>query len=390
MRISVVSIVARLCVFVALSLAVASAGRAAAPDCTGKDRGGGECLKSKYGEVLDKQEQMKPKLMDLPCFKDHPDRQERLQRAMARGRNAYDRSDDEDFRRLTRMKGKKAGACPFYAEIIGDGVGNDDGRCTGQEACLEVIGDGVGNDDGVCDETVEVCECEDEYDQTGLGVDIEDSLDDTLNALDELDAELDNQPARMATPAYGTTSSTDLTQADYSSLVSSTRTSNVLAAVAQSVVLYMETNYTLVEHVCAQDYGGFNVELACVPSQMYYQVAKIVYDALAFHDGQIDSAEIQGAYLRAGDIWERVGIVQSAVGSDSTPDETTLHGKVDSLKGSVGSIGADIGELDKKVAAMQTRLDSLEEKLVALKGQLEAIEALLLSPQGRRPGFPDK
>jgi hypothetical protein len=334
---------------------------------------------------------MKPKLMDLPGFKDHPERQERLKRAMERGKNAHARSDGDDFRRLTKKKGKKKNEdCQFYAEIIGDDVGNDDGKCTGQEDCLELVADGVGDDDGVCDDALEVCECEDEYDQAGMGVEIEDSLDDTLDALDELDAELDRQSARMAASDYTASSSTVLTQADYSALVSSTRTDNVLAAVAQSVVLFMETNYVLVEHVCAQDFGGFNVELACIPAHMYFQVAKIVYDAFAFHDGQIDSAEIQGAYLRAGDVWDRLGVVQGSVGSDPTEDPTTLHGKVDGITGSVGSVGEGVGELDKKVILMQQQLGTMDGKIDALEKKLEAIEALLLSPQGQRPGFSNK
>jgi hypothetical protein len=309
---------------------------------------------------------------------------------MERGRNAHTRSDDDDFRQLTKKKGKKKTEdCQFYAEIIGDDVGNDDGKCTGQEYCLELIADGVGDDDGVCDDSFEVCECEAEYDQAGVGVDLEDSLDDTLDALDELDEELGKQSALMATAAYQR-SSTDLTQADYSYLVSSTRTNNVLAAVAQSVVLYLETSYVISGHICAQDYGGFNIELACIPNATIYQVSKIVYDALNFHDGQIDSAEILGAYQRAEDVWDRVGVVQSSVGSDAIEDPTTLHGKVDGIKGSVGTVGEGIGELDEKVVLMQTQLDTMDEKIDALEKLLESVEALLLSPQGQRPGFPDK
>ena len=56
---------------------------------------------------------------------------------------------------MVRFEGADYGG--FSVEVLGDGIGNEDGVCTSGEACVEVLGDGIGNEDGVCN-SGETCE----------------------------------------------------------------------------------------------------------------------------------------------------------------------------------------------------------------------------------------
>jgi hypothetical protein len=142
----------------------------------------------------------------------------------------------------------------------------------------------------------------------------------------------------------------------------SQRANDEVMTVAAEYVNYVEKVYLIVEAVCQQDILGNNASSACIPPAVILAVAKGTYDAFKILDDGIDSAEIQGSYERAKNIYDEVLDLQVSVqsGQDDLAD--------------------DLDSINDKLDLLQTRLDALERNLTDL----------LITPQGRRPGFPAK
>jgi hypothetical protein len=112
-------------------------------------------------------------------------------------KNEIGRTPPQDFKQL----GKKRDFECYPREIIGDGVGDDDGICKGNEPCAEVLDDGIGDDDGICvdkgkykEACIQVCDPDiimaagDETNvDRGRAEDMEETLEDVTAVLDESD-----------------------------------------------------------------------------------------------------------------------------------------------------------------------------------------------------------
>jgi len=109
--------------------------------------------------------------------------------------NETGRTPPQDFKQM----GKKRDLTCHTREIVGDGIGDEDGICTGNEPCAEVVDDGIGDDDGICvdkgkykEACVQICDPDlvmAEGDETnvdrGRADDMEQALDDVTAVLDE-------------------------------------------------------------------------------------------------------------------------------------------------------------------------------------------------------------
>jgi hypothetical protein len=91
---------------------------------------------------------------------------------------------------------------------------DDDLICKGNELCAEILGDGIGNEDGLCETRgskkepcLKRCDPEfiaadpDNYDDTAEGQDVEDALDDATAMAEEFNVDLDREIARLAAQA---------------------------------------------------------------------------------------------------------------------------------------------------------------------------------------------
>jgi hypothetical protein len=142
----------------------------------------------------------------------------------------------------------------------------------------------------------------------------------------------------------------------------SQRANDEVMTVAAEYVNYAEKAFMIMEAVCQQDILGNNISASCIAPAVIVAVAKGTYDAFKILDDGIDAAEIRGSYERAKNIYDEVLDLQVSV--DSGQDD----------------LAEDLDSINNKLDTLQTRLDALERNLTDL----------LITPQGRRPGFPAK
>ena len=157
----------------------------------------GERIQCKYGNIVEQQLETAAMLANLP---DLPQSQQQaLMNQANRAENARSRASPIDFQQLTR---KTESTCQVVELLIADMPvmgGDGDGICTMGETCSEVIGDGIGNDDGECsprqgakrEVCVELCDAEalnsdENFDEAGIGGDVEGQLDEMTDQYVEL------------------------------------------------------------------------------------------------------------------------------------------------------------------------------------------------------------
>jgi hypothetical protein len=173
-------------------------------DCSGINRMDFDSRAEWINERIDcKQENVNSQVFDMVEQLDDSDlftdaQIERIRSGCERAERARNRNRESGSYNQFGRSGKTA--C-FIKEIIGDGIGDDDGFCItkgnpqDREACEEIIGDGIGDDDGICvtrgmnhEDCVVVCDSE----MAGSNNEIdEESVADTEQELEDLAASLE-------------------------------------------------------------------------------------------------------------------------------------------------------------------------------------------------------
>lgn len=165
----------------------------------------GERIKCKFGNLIDQEQTTAGMISSMPEATEAQKRA--LMNKSVQTSRAHGRTSEEDFKQLT----KKASPQCQIREIEGDGVGDDDGVCKGNEDCVEAMNDQIGNDDGICrprngknrEACVEICDAEtinsdpdnfdDDPNQESLGQDVEAQLDEATEQYVEINEMLDEE-----------------------------------------------------------------------------------------------------------------------------------------------------------------------------------------------------
>ncbi|MDH3284991.1 MAG: hypothetical protein OEQ13_09635 [Acidobacteriota bacterium] len=157
----------------------------------------------------------------------------------------------------------------------------------------------------------------------------------------------------------------------------------------------------------AAGFGG-NTSLACIPADVIFIVAKALVgtaestvESIAFCDGAVDSAEIEGAYERAGHIHADLATHDSAISTQLATHDTDISTQLAThdtdistqlathdtdLKLQLAMHDADIKVL---LALLQGAVDENQRLIkIFMSRQLEMMR-LMITPEGRREVNPD-
>ncbi len=105
-------------------------------------------IQCKYGNIIAQQMATAGMLSTLP---DLPESQKQaLMNQANRAENARSRASPMDFKQLTRKTDSTCQVVEFLVDGMAVMGGDGDGICEMGETCAEVIGDGIGDDDGEC------------------------------------------------------------------------------------------------------------------------------------------------------------------------------------------------------------------------------------------------
>jgi hypothetical protein len=341
-------------------LAVVSSTANAAPQMNiCNDLDSGERLKCKFNNILIQQESTVGMLGDnnsIPASQ-----RQAMKNQLDRSKRAQGRSDATDFKQLTK---KSKSECQI-AEIIGDGIGDDDGVCkAGNEACVEVSGDGIGDDDGVCrvkgkpserEICAQICDAEavnsnpDNFDDDptvdSLGRDLEEQLDESATQFEELNNTLASEMA--AQDAFRSF----VASGDECAAIFEARPSFEASVLASQLAVTLRGVAGQAAPVCQFDISGFNGAIACVVTETIAAISEVVANGISLLDEEIDSDTIDATYKCLGDL------------------------------------NASVGEANEELSKVTEMLSSLESQLNILQEQTAETNRLLLEPQGQRDGF---
>jgi hypothetical protein len=331
----------------------------------------GERIKCKTQNVLDQQAASVDMMRQFPGMSDA--QMQRLNKHVGRARNSESRTPGRDFKDLTKKRAEKCRIVPLDPND-GDGV------CTGNEACKEVIGDGIGDDDGTCKtrgkpSEREVCEevCDqdaitdprnfdDDPEESGsLGADVEQGLDDATAEYVEFNGNLEQENLRLASIRALAGSSTAGAAADACSAALESRANENLVFGAITASTTLETIANQFNPVCQLDVAGFNSAPVCIIFETLAGIAKIITNGFVFEDGNVSSKHIDQTFE----------CVKS------------LDAANEAVQGDLEVVKNDLATVKSELSAVQGKLDDLQQ---ALATTLE----LLKTPQGQREGFPTK
>jgi hypothetical protein len=294
---------------------------------------------------------------------------------------AQGRASEEDFKQLTK---KSALKCQVR-EIEGDGIGDDDGICKGNEDCVEALDDQIGNDDGVChprngknrETCVEICDQEainsdpdnfdDDPNQDSRGRDLEAELDQATEEYVEINEMLGEETQLRA--AAGILAA----NGDPCAAVITARSNETLVAALGAANETLRGIADIFERVCDQSVLGNNAAVACIVLETIASLGSIADWTFQSIEEAIDSDTMDQSFACLKNVSSSVGA--GAVSAD------TVHTKLDNLRVSAG-------ETDAALDSIQLRLDSLEQRVNELQQEITNVKTLLNTPQGRRDEFP--
>ena len=310
-----------------------------------------------------------------PIFNDT--QTDHLLAARERARTAKDRTHEAKGFQGAVKKQKAQDADCYVKEIIGDGGGHggDDVQpCTQGEDCEEVIGDGIGDDDGVCrlrgnnrEVCVTVCQQplpsdEEEYDP-GFTAETEKGLDELEVALNDATEEVRKSTQRMlamfaARPPGQPLTACEQYQFDlfpgYGFMQGAQVVKNISNAATDGCGV-----------VCDQDAFGWNCKGACLIFVIVDGIINSVHDGFALKDDDNGSNQLD-AVARC---------------------TTELSSDIASISGAVGGTQESLDEVN-------VRLDAIEASLAALHGSMQqrfdGVDQQLCTPQGQRTCFPNQ
>jgi hypothetical protein len=163
--------------------------------------------------------------------------------------------------------------------------------------------------------------------------------------------------------------------AEYS-LYGSTRNNSTAMFAARLTLKIAQGVWAGASRGCDETIAGFNLALACIPVDIVLFAAEETYDQFGEKDNDIDSAEIEGSYERAGHI----------------------HGDIEFVQATSDSIAGMVYGLDEKIDILNAKVDILTELVEGLRETNCDIIRLLNTPSGQRssdalpcadqPGYP--
>jgi hypothetical protein len=260
---------------------------------------------------------------------------------------------------------------------------NAHNRSTAQEyEDLTVKGNGKrkkkgGGNSGGGGQTAEDQQNEDEEPQPdpAVGEDLANELDEAITTVDDANSALDEEPTSQQVP-LALSQSTGKFEANYG-YNRSERTGPVIAMAAFVAFRLSHTLAEVSQNFCDQTVvvGGFggNFSSGCATFFWTGQLFETIHETLGFLDDDIDSAEIEGAYERAGQVYDKVSELQVTVGG-TDQDIAVLRSDLASHDTGVRDLLADVMA---EVRANQQQM----KKVIAVQRQ---IIRLLLQPEGKR------
>ena len=270
----------------------------------------------------------------------------RAQSALQRGKKANGRTKREDYEELNNVRKPK---------------------CTGKPSDCSAGTGGVSG--GETDPTI--------------GEDFADQLDDVVTGLDKANQVLSESQSSFLTlssaasvttavPLYDFTQDPDyptwlhLGQPNAQAIVGAKL---ALLTVSQVASMIKELGDAACKQtLVAAGFGG-NSSLACIPFAFLKELTLTVFQIMSFIDADTSGWETHGAYVRAANINDNLGLIQGSIG-DSQAQIDALKTQVDALK--------------TQVTALQAAATALNHKLTAGKAIQEQIIQLMLVPDGRR------
>jgi hypothetical protein len=339
----------------------------------------GARIKCKFGNIIAQQQSTAEMISSMPETSEAQRRA--LTNKAGQASRAHTRTSEVDFKQLT----KKASPQCQIREIEGDGIGNDDGVCKGNEDCLEALNDQIGNDDGIChprngrnrETCVEICDAEainsdpdnfdDDPNQESLGRDVEEQLDEVTEQYVEINDMLgEDAQLRAAVSILAA-------NGDSCAAVITARSNDILLAALLAGDETLRGIADIFERICDQSVLGSNASIACVVLETAAALGSLANATFQSIEGQIDSDTMDQSFACLK------GVSLSVGASGGSAD--TVHTKLDSLRVSAG-------ENDAALDSIQVRLDTLQQRVTELQQEITNVKTLLNTPQGRRDEFP--
>ena len=232
-----------------------------------------------------------------------------------------------------------------------------------KENCAEVIGDGIGDDDGICGMTgshkevcVEICDLplsdqdDDNFDEEAAA-DMETALMDAEHVMAET-----NERLAVALASYAQAKrDREARSASGSACV------HILQGIRLGTKAYLTLSadatsmaYDMLDSGCNQDVVGNNCSSAGVALAVAKGVAQMVKDGFDLAELILSEASIDESFF--------------------CMEETST----------------DIAQLQEQAGQTEEKLDEIDRKVDALNARFDEILELLRTPPGRREGFPTK
>lgn len=123
--------------------------------------------------------------------------------------------------------------------------------------------------------------------------------------------------------------------------------------------------------------------IACPPAGILAILRDMTWgflDEVDFHEGNIDSAEIEAGYENSLKVLNNTAVIYD----DLVAHDADMDDRLDDIDGTLDVIVETIGRLEEKVDRIEAKLDLMDEKMdTMLAWQLETIR-LVMTPQGQR------
>jgi hypothetical protein len=311
-----------------------------------------------------------------PIFSDS--QTESLLAGRERAQSAKNRAHDAQAFRGAVRKQKSADEDCYVKEIIGDmggPKGGDDVQpCEANEDCEEVIGDGIGDDDGICkmkganrEVCVQVCQQplltdDDNYDPN-VAVDTEQGLDELELALRDATGEIATASILMRVayakiPAGRAPTDCELYQFDLFPGPASLQAAQVVKNASGAAFNGCSVG-------CNQDAFGWNCEAACLALAIVDGIANAVNDGFTVTDGNNGGAQLDRVARCTTQLDTQVRAISSTVdGNQASLDEVNV--RLNEVSAQLEAITAQINAL---AGAMSLRFDHVDEQLCTPQGQ---------------------
>ena len=400
MRIRVFQVVVILCCYLAvLSVFTAPSVYAESSDCNELvDKG--ERLKCKHGTMLDEQKRVIDNLEYHFGEVVPPEDFERLKKAHGRAKKTKDRTTAKNFKSL----GKKKPSTCDYVELLNDNKGNEDGVCDPGERCRELIGDGIGDEEQPCKlrgKNREVCEeiCEGPEDELEGDIDeayldeLEENYDEVTDQLKNANDTIENNGDMFSKVAKAMLTS-------YAPNASCQPSPDWLAygevltmTILKQVSVGLRGIADVAERGCDQTGAGFNCATCCIIAEGAASVAALTVETVQgisdLIQWGVESTRQSCLSTVSADLQETKAKL-TAVTAAASSNGNQLSGvilDINVIKNDIITLQASVNNLNKEVGNIRQQLSDLSE---AMENGFGTLNTMMSTPQGQRPGFPNK